>query len=118
MNKVDTPTKIQTHVHQNILDANLSPEHRQAAEHMIATLALRDLRITWVPTSQSLQFAKDRRVVTISWALYKNECWTDIRHLFRAILDSAPAVDNRGAPNDWGPLNETAAEAMADLKKT
>ena len=105
------------HAHQNTLDAKLNTEQRNAVEHMIATYNLTGLQISWIAGKNSLQFAKDRRVVTIPWPLYAAECWTDIRYLFRAILDSAPAVTNRGAPNDWSPIVDPVTEPSTREQK-
>jgi hypothetical protein len=92
-----------------VFHTSLSEENLKLAKLVLAqfeTAKLNDLKVTFNSHSQSLQFSQDRRVVPVPIELVKNQRWSDIRHLFRAILSAAPAVNNLGADNEWGPGGE------------
>ena len=52
--------------------------------------------------AQLLVFERDRRVVSVPIKLIETNAWSDIRFLFRAILNSQNSLWNRAADeNDW-----------------
>jgi len=50
---------------------------------------------------KAIEFKTGFRVVSVPTQLIKNHQWADIRHLFRAHLDSSPQLSNTGSPNQW-----------------
>ena len=87
----------------NTLGSEFSSDNNMHVEQIVSRLNLKNFRIRYIENPPAYQFLQDRRVVTVPKDLVSQNKWSDIRHLFRAILEHGPAVSNHGADNDWGP---------------
>lgn len=86
----------------NWIDPSMLSEYQQLAEKVLKEIDIDGLRVRYFDKENALYFTQDRRVVEVPIKLIKNNQWSDIRLLFRAILDSAPSLWNLSADkNDW-----------------
>jgi len=88
----------------NWFDPALSNDHKAKAETVLQELMLQKafLRVRFDQEVKALTFTQDRRVVEVPIVLIEKAKWSEIRYLFRAILESAPSQWNYSADkNDW-----------------
>lgn len=84
----------------NLIDSKMPAAQQEQAKKILETLNVDNLTVTY--KSKSLIFDRDRRVVSVPVALVEEGRWSDIRFLFRAILNSENSLWNRAADaNDW-----------------
>ena len=91
---------------KNVMSPKLTAGQRSHIDLVVEKLGLEGLRIGYIENPAAYEFVQDRRVVHVPKNLIDQNRWSDIRHLFRAILGHGPAVWNHGAENDWGPKND------------
>jgi hypothetical protein len=88
----------------NWFDPNMPQDKRNKAEQIVEELGLQQmyLRIRSNEKLNLITFTQDRRVVEVPVVLLDKKAWSDIRFLFRAVLESAPSQWNMSADkNDW-----------------
>lgn len=84
----------------NFIDSKMTPQQQEQATRILQTMNVDNLTVKY--ENKSFVFERDRRVVTIPLSLIEGERWSDIRFLFRAILNSENSLWNRAAEaNDW-----------------
>ena len=77
----------------NRLDSQMTEQQKKMACKILDTFQLDKFKV--IAKDQHLHFIQDRRVVHIPLSLILNEKWTDIRFLFRSILQPCPSVWNQ-----------------------
>lgn len=88
----------------NWFDPSMPSDVRSQAQKIINELSLTQafLRVRYNDRLKQITFTQDRRVVDVPLVLIDKGAWSDIRFLFRAVLDAAPSQWNLSADsNDW-----------------
>ena len=86
-----------------VIDKKLSDIQAEMALRVVNSLNLRDYNLEIMVDNDILLFTKGRFVVRVPIDMIKKEAWSDIRFLFKSVLESSPLVFNTGADNTWGP---------------
>lgn len=90
----------------SVIDSKMEQKYQDYARLILEKYSLDDLTVSYIEKIDSLSFQQDRRVVDIPIRLIETDAWSDIRFLFRAILDSPNSLWNSSADsNDWGGRN-------------
>lgn len=86
----------------NLIDSKMPTVQQEQARKILEELKLDNLKVYFDAKTKLLVFDRDRRVVSVPVTLIEENLWSDIRFLFRAILNSQNSLWNRAADdNDW-----------------
>jgi hypothetical protein len=87
---------------KNWIAPDMPELQKRWAQLVLSQFELSGMRVRYDATAKQFTFTQDRRVVPLPEVLIKENRWSDVRHLFRAILSKAPAIWNHGSANVWG----------------
>jgi hypothetical protein len=85
----------------NRFSSQLSDPQRRLAEAVIQELGLDGFSIEFKADTSSLLFKASFKTVEVLTKLIEEKRWRDVRHLFRAVLASAPQHSIYRAENEW-----------------
>jgi hypothetical protein len=71
------------------------------AQALLNFLELDGCQVSFVQKSGSLRIKQGFKEMTVLLSLIENKRWVDIRHIYRATLQSGPQVTNYSSPNEW-----------------
>ncbi len=86
-----------------VVDKKLNDIQVEMAQRVIDSLNLKDYNLEIMVDNNILLFTKGRFVVRVPIDMIKKEAWSDIRFLFKSVLESSPLVFNTESCNTWGP---------------
>lgn len=85
------------------IDKKLTKDQVEMVHEVVNNLNLEDYNLEIMVDDNILLFTKGRFVVRVPTDMIKKAAWSDIRFLFKSVLESSPFVFNTGACNTWGP---------------
>lgn len=90
----------------SFIDSKMPSVQQEQAKKIIEELGIDNVKVHFDSKAKLLVFDRDRRVVSVPLKLIEEDLWSDIRFLFRAILNSQNSLWNRAADdNDWSGKN-------------
>ena len=85
-----------------VIDSKMPEQEKEWAKEVVKELLVDNLTVSFEKETNLLVFTQDRRVVSVPTVLVKTKNWSEVRFLFRAILDSANSAWNYSSDkNDW-----------------
>ncbi|MGE3974529.1 MAG: hypothetical protein AB7F59_08395 [Bdellovibrionales bacterium] len=71
------------------------------AQAVLDFLELDGCSVSFSQKEQAFHFKSGFKEMTVLLSLVESKRWIDIRHIYRATLQSGPQVINHKGPNEW-----------------